>query len=451
MDACAAAALLVSAAVLATAQLGRADEPPELEFDYRAVQLGEYSAVTAPTYRSESRTAAAAETATSALWESTPSSEFGSNETDADADETVKRFLAINARASVDAEFQRREVQVLTCCFAEGEEACDVECLEHFVASVHGGGGASNRTTAVRLCSALYGLLECHGDPRSAHCSQYCRCFSADPWADAAWGAASALFFVCTLLTLAVYLCVPRLRNLHGKCLASYLVAVLAGEAVATVASALVCGDPDPLVLAAVHYLTLARYCWVNLLCVDVYCRCRPFRSVRQQRRAGCLSPERRRFLCFSAAAWGGSALVFGALWVFQVEATPVIYTGIVFLLLAASCVPLLLTLARIWRTKRQTRKSCVNISKMRLNWFYLTSKLLCLSGAWKLLSVVLYFTVRGKPYYKWLFVVLKLEGPIVFFLFVCNVRVRGLIRKHLTNLEWINGEKSNENCSKYS
>ncbi|KAG8267978.1 hypothetical protein J6590_037998 [Homalodisca vitripennis] len=104
----------------------------------------------------------------------------------------------------------------------------------------------------------------------------------------------------CLVITLLIYVTLPQLRNLHGKLLMSYLIALILLNTVFF--SILVLPFKVPLIFLQFCILTIPS--WVTVLCVDLWLVfSRPLRF-RHDSRSGS-RPQWGRFLTYSAFGWG--------------------------------------------------------------------------------------------------------------------------------------------------
>ncbi|XP_052566666.1 probable G-protein coupled receptor Mth-like 3 isoform X2 [Culex pipiens pallens] len=105
---------------------------------------------------------------------------------------------------------------------------------------------------------------------------------------------------VFMLLTLIIYLCIPELRNVHGKCFICYVFSMLCSYTL------LVFTKLDYKLYYCYYYQyfwIMAGFFWLNVLCFDIFWT---FSSCVVKK------DERKRFLKYSLYAWGCPMLLLG-------------------------------------------------------------------------------------------------------------------------------------------
>ncbi|EDS40050.1 conserved hypothetical protein [Culex quinquefasciatus] len=105
---------------------------------------------------------------------------------------------------------------------------------------------------------------------------------------------------VFMLLTLIIYLCIPELRNVHGKCFICYVFSMLCSYTL------LVFTKLDYKLYYCYYYQyfwIMAGFFWLNVLCFDIFWT---FSSGVVKR------DERKRFLKYSLYAWGCPMILLG-------------------------------------------------------------------------------------------------------------------------------------------
>lgn len=109
------------------------------------------------------------------------------------------------------------------------------------------------------------------------------------------------------LLTIAVYLLIPELRNQHGKSLVCYLVGLSVGYSLLSSMLLVRNFDPDGTVCKTVGYTTyfffMSAFFWLNVISFDLWHNFRGTRGINRFQ-------EKKRFLFYSMYSWG-FALMF--------------------------------------------------------------------------------------------------------------------------------------------
>lgn len=109
------------------------------------------------------------------------------------------------------------------------------------------------------------------------------------------------------LLTIAVYLLIPELRNQHGKSLVCYLAGLSVGYS--ALCSVLLYSnfDPDGMPCKVVGYTAyfffMSAFLWLNVISFDLWHNFRGTRGINRFQ-------EKKRFLFYSLYSWG-FALIF--------------------------------------------------------------------------------------------------------------------------------------------
>lgn len=109
------------------------------------------------------------------------------------------------------------------------------------------------------------------------------------------------------MLTIAVYLLIPELRNQHGKSLVCYLVGLSIGYSALTFVQLQKTIDPSSNTCKLFGYTSyfsfMAAYFWLNIISFDLWHNFRGTRGINRFQ-------EKKRFLFYSLYSWG-LALVF--------------------------------------------------------------------------------------------------------------------------------------------
>ncbi|XP_031622142.1 G-protein coupled receptor Mth2-like [Contarinia nasturtii] len=109
------------------------------------------------------------------------------------------------------------------------------------------------------------------------------------------------------LATILVYICLPELRNLHGKCLLCYLIGLIIGYTAMALVQLNGMNYVEPLICKSVGYLIyfsfLSAFLWLSVISFDLWWN---FRTT-----SGFLVfSEKMRFTLYMIYAWGLSSLL---------------------------------------------------------------------------------------------------------------------------------------------
>ncbi|CAO1344995.1 unnamed protein product [Diamesa tonsa] len=112
--------------------------------------------------------------------------------------------------------------------------------------------------------------------------------------------AISAAFLFATFL---VYICLPKLLNLHGKTLVCHVISLFV--AYASLSTVQMTTEVKPsfckLIAFTVYFSFLSAFSWLNVMCFDIWWTFGSLRIVHGMRR----TTEMKRFIIYSIYAWG--------------------------------------------------------------------------------------------------------------------------------------------------
>ncbi|XP_046390058.1 probable G-protein coupled receptor Mth-like 10 [Ischnura elegans] len=114
---------------------------------------------------------------------------------------------------------------------------------------------------------------------------------------------------LCFAATIAVYACIPELRNLHGKMLMSHLTSLLAADIVcifAIIYSLEVGLDWCLFFGFGIQFFFLSSFFWLNIICYDIFITFRQFGPLKLMRPA----EEKRKMIMYSLYAWGAPVII---------------------------------------------------------------------------------------------------------------------------------------------
>nr|XP_045624297.1 uncharacterized protein LOC123774195 [Procambarus clarkii] len=247
---------------------------------------------------------------------------------------------------------------------------------------------------------------------------------------------------LCLLLHLAVFLLLPRLRNLPGKCLASLCLSLLTTYTVFILGTLLEPKTTGCYISAVIKYYSfLASFCWMNIMAFDVWLT---FRQAKDELRVSS-GRQRSKFLFYCVYGWLLPALAvvvtvtldktapaglspqflpsFGQdmCWFGKRKALLVFFTAPLFTIMALNVVFFLMTSYTIGASRQSTlrRSSCPQNRKQFVQYV----RLAVLMGlTWIIGMVAGYLQLQGVWY---VFVVLNtLQGAFIFLTFTCRSKV---------------------------
>lgn len=125
---------------------------------------------------------------------------------------------------------------------------------------------------------------------------------------------------ICLLITLLVYICIPSLRNLHGKTLMCHVASLFTAYVCLSLVTldvsrsqhALENEDPQKQTLCSILGYTLlfafiSSFSWLNVMCFDIWWT---FRSTRSPSGTTQSRGQRNRFIIYCIYAWGVACLI---------------------------------------------------------------------------------------------------------------------------------------------
>ncbi|XP_069189060.1 adhesion G-protein coupled receptor D1-like [Procambarus clarkii] len=247
---------------------------------------------------------------------------------------------------------------------------------------------------------------------------------------------------LCLLLHLAVFLLLPRLRNLPGKCLASLCLSLLTAYTIFILSTFLEPKTTGCYISAVIMYYSfLAAFCWMNIMAFDVWLT---FRQAKDELRVS-TGRQRSKFLFYSVYCWLLPALAvvvtvtldktapvglspqflpsFGQRWCWfgKRKALLVFFGAPLFTVMALNVVFFLVTSYTIGASREPTlRKSSSPQNKKQ---FVLYVRLAVLMGLTWITGIVAGYLQLQVVWY--VFVVLNtLQGAFIFLTFTCRSKV---------------------------
>ncbi|XP_023034008.2 G-protein coupled receptor Mth [Drosophila willistoni] len=265
------------------------------------------------------------------------------------------------------------------------------------------------------------------------------------------------------LITIGVYLYLPKLRNLHGKCFACYLGSLFVGYLMLLLDTykALVSYFYLCLIAGYVGYFSiLAAFFWLNVMSLDLW---NSFRGTNDNRyRAG------NRFLVYNLYAWGGPLLFtilisildqvlssdntdlnwipgvfYSGCWIKTFDWSAMVYFyGPMLILIIFNTTLFILTAFEIIKVKKELRnivkhherKQKLNSDKQRYSFFLRLFLLMGVSWSFEIVS----YLVQHYDVWSYIFLIADIfhysQGGIILLLFVlkrnvyesCRNRIQG-------------------------
>uniref|UniRef100_A0A8D8EYJ3 G-protein coupled receptor Mth2 n=2 Tax=Culex pipiens TaxID=7175 RepID=A0A8D8EYJ3_CULPI len=268
------------------------------------------------------------------------------------------------------------------------------------------------------------------------------------------------------LVTLLIYLCIPELRNLHGKCLISYIFAMIFCYSIMLYSKL-----DDKLYYCYYHlyFWTMAGFFWLNVLCFDIFWT---FSSgvVKQG--------ERRRFLYYSLYAWGCPLILLGLLALIdntsfvpedfrpQISAYHCYFGGehsrvkaliylysILLVLIPVNLLFFVITLSRIIGIQRATdailqRGSRRHNSSENRYRIHLYLRLFVVMGVMWMFEVISFGVCPEGSCMLVTDILNCLLGVFIFLMFVCKTNVKQMILKRISKDSPLSRSKSNYTIS---
>ncbi|XP_070071864.1 G-protein coupled receptor Mth2 isoform X2 [Drosophila takahashii] len=274
------------------------------------------------------------------------------------------------------------------------------------------------------------------------------------------------------MLTIAVYLLIPELRNQHGKSLVCYLVGLSVGYTAlcyvqlykidATSTECVVLGY-------TAYYFFMGAYLWLSVISFDLWHNFRGTRGINRFQ-------ENRRFLFYSLYAWG-IAVAFLAFtytaqelthwppylkpgigdgtycWLDMTNWSAMIYFyGPIMAIVVANTIMFIMTAIKIHGVQREmariiaSENSTKNL-RTEKDKFGLFLRLFLIMGITWLSELVSFFVGSDKEWSKLFYIsdlANAMQGFLIFMLFVMKKKVKHLITNRLLEKKRSNGLSSN-------
>ncbi|XP_020808711.1 G-protein coupled receptor Mth2 isoform X2 [Drosophila serrata] len=278
------------------------------------------------------------------------------------------------------------------------------------------------------------------------------------------------------MLTIAVYLLIPELRNQHGKSLVCYLVGLSVGYSSLTFVQLQKNFDPSSNSCKAFGYTSyfsfMAAYLWLNIISFDLWHNFRGTRGINRFQ-------EKKRFLIYSLYSWG-LALVFLAFtfsaqeftswpsylkpgigdgtfcWLDMTNWSAMIYFyGPILVIVVANTIMFVMTAIKIHSVQREMARiiagenSTKNL-RTEKDKFGLFLRLFLIMGVTWLSELISFFVGADKNWSKIFYIsdlANAMQGFLIFMLFVMKKKVKHLITNRCSSAR----DGSNQRQSQYS
>lgn len=261
--------------------------------------------------------------------------------------------------------------------------------------------------------------------------------------------------------TILIFWLIPELRNLHTKCLISYLFSLAIGNTM-IIAINLRKSDYDKAICAAMGFITYyflsAVFFWLNVICFDMYQSFHGTKGSIQH-----LS-QRKQIFYYSAYAWGMPAVMTALTVTLQYSDLPdklksgigvthcwlksndwsamMYFHGPCLILIVINIVIFSVTVKKIYSIRKEVDVLTQNGDGMRLqqNNAWIFFRLFIIMGISWLLEIIAYM-VDNKSDYAVIFKITNIyngfQGLIIFVLLVMKKRVLLLIKNAVVETVW--------------
>ncbi|KAH8274990.1 hypothetical protein KR018_008390 [Drosophila ironensis] len=288
------------------------------------------------------------------------------------------------------------------------------------------------------------------------------------------------------MLTIAVYLLIPELRNQHGKSLVCYLVGLSVGYTSLCIVQLKKRIDPDGIACKSFGYTAyfffMSAYLWLNVISFDLWHNFRGTRGINRFQ-------EKKRFLLYSLYSWGLAFVFLGFTWAAQEQtnwpaylkpgigdgtycwldmtnwSAMIYFYGPILVIVVANTTMFIMTAIKIHGVQREMARiiagenSTKNLRTEKDNRFRparspfrfgLFLRLFLIMGVTWLSELISFFVGNDKNWSK-LFYISDLcnamQGFLIFMLFVMKKKVKHLITNRCSSVR----EGSNQRQSQYS
>nr|AAK97897.1 G protein-coupled receptor protein [Drosophila yakuba] len=277
------------------------------------------------------------------------------------------------------------------------------------------------------------------------------------------------------MLTIAVYLLIPELRNQHGKSLVCYLVGLTVGYTSLCYVQLYqvdATGDACKVFGYTAYFFFMGAYMWLSVISFDLWHNFRGTRGINRFQ-------EKKRFLFYSLYSWG-IAVVFLAFTYIAQELTNlpaylkpgigdgvycwldmsnwaamIYFYGPILVIVVANTIMFIMTAIKIHGVQREmariiaSENSTKNL-RTEKDKFGLFLRLFLIMGITWLTELISYFVGSDKGWSKLFYIsdlANAMQGFLIFMLFVMKKKVKHLITKRCSSVR----DGSNQRQSQYS
>ncbi|XP_070064380.1 G-protein coupled receptor Mth2 isoform X1 [Drosophila virilis] len=279
------------------------------------------------------------------------------------------------------------------------------------------------------------------------------------------------------LLTIAVYLLIPELRNQHGKSLVCYLLGLTIGYSL--LCCLLLMHDMNPFGLSCkllgytAYFFFMSAFFWLNVISFDLWHNFRGTRGINRFQ-------EKKRFLLYSLYSWGLALvfLVFTVLvqeyfdwpealkpgigagqfcWLDMTNWSAMLYFfGPILIIIVANTVMFMMTAIKIHGVQREmariiAREDSTKNLRTEKDKFGLFLRLFLIMGVTWSSEIISYFVGNDKKWSKIFYVTdlcNAMQGFLIFMLFVLKKKVKHLITNRLLKQKSTSSSQSNSTNS---
>ncbi|XP_030561197.1 G-protein coupled receptor Mth2 isoform X1 [Drosophila novamexicana] len=279
------------------------------------------------------------------------------------------------------------------------------------------------------------------------------------------------------VLTIAVYLLIPELRNQHGKSLVCYLLGLTIGYSL--LCCLLLMHDMNPFGLSCkllgytAYFFFMSAFFWLNVISFDLWHNFRGTRGINRFQ-------EKKRFLLYSLYSWGLALvfLVFTVLvqeyfdwpealkpgigagqfcWLDMTNWSAMLYFfGPILIIIVANTVMFMMTAIKIHGVQREmariiAREDSTKNLRTEKDKFGLFLRLFLIMGVTWSSEIISYFVGNDKKWSKIFYVTdlcNAMQGFLIFMLFVLKKKVKHLITNRLLKQKSTSSSQSNSTNS---
>ncbi|XP_033240589.1 G-protein coupled receptor Mth2 isoform X1 [Drosophila pseudoobscura] len=259
------------------------------------------------------------------------------------------------------------------------------------------------------------------------------------------------------MLTIAVYLLIPELRNQHGKSLVCYLMGLSSGYTALCCVLLLKNLDPDDFSCKVFGYTAyfcfMSAFFWLNVISFDLWHNFRGTRGINRFQ-------EKKRFLFYSLYSWGAALIFLAFTWIAQEQtdwpadlkpgigggqycwldmrnwSAMIYFFGPILAIIVANTVMFVMTSVKIHGVQREmariiAREDSTKNLRTEKDKFGLFLRLFLIMGVTWSSEIISYFVGNDKKWSKIFYIsdlCNAMQGFLIFMLFVMKKKVKHLI-----------------------